>query len=601
LAAALPHDRGFQTGAFVRFIVVLLLLAGCAAGPSAPLASARLHLRDKAPALQDFLIPGQGAAQIRLYSLAANEMTLEPLCDADMTLQRPDHPPERLAAGKGTPFVLPAVSRGRLSLVAAEDVTTCKLRVTPRGAKPYVLNLHREGAARPELLRHDLAPTDCALGPDSADLAGVFRSFEPLALTCPVAPGQIGTHPDAREAFQAKVRALTGRPLPDAMLDQGLATAPIDFSRAPQLDLITLAYLHIRADFAGWVMARMLAFHAARGTVVRILVSEAVMTPRDRAMLEHLAAQYPTIQLQMYRAPGGGAGWLHRVNHVKLFATVSRRPGQSFAMIGGRNLHDGFVFETPRDLSATPWLHTYEESAGASLYFFNSYKDFEISLRNDAAVRRVSEHVSRFWQRDAVTGALPDRPVQRPVRDAGARLRHFLSMPQIDGRALERLYVEVFDRAQREIQMTSPFLNLPPALEAAMVRALDRGVRIELVSRIEMPDPSAFLATTLNRMFIRKHGARMKIWAHPAEPSTLHAKYLLIDGEMAIVTSTNLNRRSFAHDTENGVLILDRAEVARLRLAFEALKAASIPVGPDVPVNAVREGLIRLPFLRDVF
>lgn len=185
-----------------------------------------------------------------------------------------------------------------------------------------------------------------------------------------------------------------------------------------------------------------------------------------------------------------------------------------------------------------------------------------------------------------------------PPETAG--LRHFLSLPQNDDEALEQLYVDLFDRAQRLVQMTSPFLNLPPRIAEAMERALDRGVKVELVTRIEMPDPSGVFATTLNRMFIRDH-PRVNVWTYLVRPRTLHSKYLLVDGALGVVTSTNLNRRSFAHDTENGVLITDRRALAQVAADFARLKAAGKRVGPEVPIQGWREGIISIPLLRGVF
>ena len=584
-------------------VFMVLVVAACAAVPDhgGPAPQARLYLRDKAPQLPVFSVPGHGKAEIMLHGLSPLPLALELRCDGAARIFDPESATRPMAAGQVQHYPLQPMSRGRARIGLGADVTQCQLGVTPRGALRYQIALRRDSVLAPGVARIDNTATECAPGPQGAGLRGLFHAPRALSQTCPIDPGPVELQPFARAAFQAKVRALTGKPLPETVLEAGDPQTPIDFGAAPRLELITLAYLHLRADYTGWMLMRMLAFHAARGTMVRILVSDAVMTRKDKDMLEHLAAQYPTIAVQFYRAPGFGLGRVHRVNHVKLFAVVGTEPAASVAMLGGRNLHDGFVFMAPRSLGHLAFLHDYDPDARITLYFFNAYKDFDVAIRDDAAVRQISAHVGRLWHRDPASGALPPPIVNPNPPPAGARVRHFLSMPQLDGQALEELYVDLFDRARDRVEMTSPFLNLPPRIEAALERALDRGVRVDLITRIDMPDPSGFLATTLNRMFIRRHAARVNVWAYPAQSLTLHAKYLLVDGELAVVTSTNLNRRSFAHDTENGVLIIDRSQVARLRQEFNLLKSAAQPVGPELAISSWRRALISFPPLRGVF
>ena len=62
-------------------------------------------------------------------------------------------------------------------------------------------------------------------------------------------------------------------------------------------------------------------------------------------------------------------------------------------------------------------------------------------------------------------------------------------------------------------------------------------------------------------------------------PGLLHAKTMVVDGEVALIGSANLDRRSFELNFENNILLRDKAFAAELRTRQEVYRADSIPVG----------------------
>ncbi len=70
-------------------------------------------------------------------------------------------------------------------------------------------------------------------------------------------------------------------------------------------------------------------------------------------------------------------------------------------------------------------------------------------------------------------------------------------------------------------------------------------------------------------------------WAHGIhiyeyQPTKLHAKLFLIDGEVASIGSANFNTRSFYHDEEFNLVVRDRALTRYLEKQFEGdLKQAT--------------------------
>ena len=50
---------------------------------------------------------------------------------------------------------------------------------------------------------------------------------------------------------------------------------------------------------------------------------------------------------------------------------------------------------------------------------------------------------------------------------------------------------------------------------------------------------------------------KVKVYEYTEPKIILHSKLLMIDDEFSFISSVNLNKRSFFHDLENGVVIND--------------------------------------------
>ena len=635
----------------VRIMALLVALAACshpgvgarnaseatpasraAAALPAPVASRHavsflyLGLDGPAPdlpqAARDILFAARDAGQVslRLVSTARNaRLGLSVSCDGRARFLRETagsaerHGVPWAPAGQTARTDLPPGERLRQRLELGAETTECRLQVRPAGRPGHALTLRREDLARPVLDRIERPPAPCApAAVDPTDrLAGVFHAARPLSQTCPRPVGRTTFLADGPSALNARIEALTGARLPPALLNSGDPHVPLDWSNAPDLELIQIAYLNINADFTGFVLARMLAFHAARGTLVRIIVPDRMMTRHERQLFEGLAARYPTVQLQPFSVPpnvGPGfeahIGRFHRMNHVKLFATLAREPGRSVAMLGGRNWHDGYIFGEPPDLSDWPFLQQYRPGALRIAGGFSSYVDFELALHDEAMVRDVIGHVSGYWHRDHDSQQLwPGQPggrmqaaAPRPQTGQGL-MRHFLSVPYADGVAQEALFVQLIDAARSRIDIASPYLNLTPALEAAFRRARDRGVAVRVVTTVRVREATDIFVTTLNRGFAIDHADWLEFTDFDPYPRLLHSKLMVFDGRLALVTSTNLNQRSFLHDTENGVLILDPPLARRIGAVIAAYVDEGERMTEDQPINALMRTLLRWPIL----
>ncbi|MBW7920935.1 MAG: phosphatidylserine/phosphatidylglycerophosphate/cardiolipin synthase family protein [Rubellimicrobium sp.] len=564
-----------------------------------------------------FRLPDQNELEriVSFRSIAATDARITATCDGAVQLVRPDSGGPRPASVPFA-FTVPAGQRDETRLSLPPQTASCHLEIAYPGQAARSLDLVGESAADPAIAALDRRFDICEQpAPDRMDaLERAFFAERWLSQTCVMDAGAPVLLDASRDGYNAKIEALTGMRLSDADFDAGNPYLPLDFSHAPRLDMIWMSYLDLKADFSGALIEQAVRWHAERGTLVRILVSEVLELPQDLAMWERLAAEFPNVQFQLFSlepprhaSPREYLDVLHRVNHVKLFVTLARDPARSRAILGGRNIHDGFLFDHSLDLSAWPELQQYGVPGELSLRYFSTYHDFEIEITQPQAIMALAAHLATLWHRDEETTVM--RPFSVGTSGPGSRTmaltgaRHFISVPEIDHHALDDYWVGLLDAARESITLVTPYLNPTPAIEAALNRALARGVEVTIVARVALyGDLGGRLMTEMNALFVERYADRLALYEYDQPDVVLHSKLLLVDGRLGVVSSVNLNRRSFLHDTENGMAILDPGFTRRLQAVVDGYIAQSYRLRPDS--FSVRPWVRRLfahDWVRDLF
>jgi phosphatidylserine/phosphatidylglycerophosphate/cardiolipin synthase-like enzyme len=564
------------------------------------------------PAPKTYYFSGLQALEviIEIEAVRNTPGLLKGTCDGALSVKGPGVA-DRFEAGEAVTIKVGGDKRGT-AIEPAVGLTRCDMRyATDAGTYSVPIAIVREETAFPDIALLDSRIEVCA-EPSLRGLTALEAAFwrsRWLSQTCALPVGKPTLLDDERAGFNAKVKALLGRPLPAAAFEPANPEWPLDFSSAPRLSLIYVSYLDIKADFSGRVLERLLRWHAARGTVIRVIMTDILARPKDQALLEALVADYPNVHLQQFAwTPPAGANVneqlyrLWRTHHVKMLATLSSQPGRSVAIIGGRNIHDGFLFNAPVDLTGFEGLYQYEIGGGGGLHYYSNYNDFEIAYHDEATVRRMMAHLSTLWHRDTDTTVM--RPYSISVAGGGAApasaMRHFISVPYSDGRALERQYVELIDAARSTIEFVNPYLNLTPDIGAALERALGRGVKITVVGRVDLKgDLGGTVLTELNEQFVKKYADSIAIYEFKVPNLLLHAKLFMIDGEFVSISSVNFNHRSFIHDSENGMAALDRGLYRQVKAVFESYRAQAVRLTPDVEIPWIYRWIFSINIVRE--
>ncbi len=168
-------------------------------------------------------------------------------------------------------------------------------------------------------------------------------------------------------------------------------------------------------------------------------------------------------------------------------------------------------------------------------------------------------------------------PFAQPPQGATATALVVNSSPSVGRSTRARiLYQTLLASARKTIQITTPYFLPDRSARREMVRALkERGVRV----RILVPGKRADHLLT-RRSSRRLYGELLAAGAeiYEYQPSMLHAKCMVIDGQWSVVGSTNFDHRSFGLNDEVNLAALDEQLAVRLQRDFEVDVTSSRPV-----------------------
>ncbi len=355
-------------------------------------------------------------------------------------------------------------------------------------------------------------------------------------------PGAVAS---PRQAHAAELTRRIGEPLMAGNRVELLKDGPAAFASmfeaiAQARDHINIESYTIDAGGPGEELARLLVKRCAEGVRVNLLFDSvgSLMTSADyfgglRRAGVSLCEYNP---VQRWRALLGKA--LHLRNHRKLMVIDGR-----IGFIGGMNIST--VYGSGSSLGEPGW------------------RDLHLRIEGPV-VGRLQQLFTRHWQRHA------DTPMQSaryfpPLAAVGTQR---VSVAACDaGRRANPVYsalLGAIDTARSRILLTTAYLVPPRRLLRALMRAAARGVAVELL----LPGKSDFWAPLHAGRSHYSALLRAGVRIHEHHDSLLHAKACVIDGVWASVGSSNADWRSFVHNAEANVVVIDDDFGAQLEAAF---------------------------------
>ena len=119
----------------------------------------------------------------------------------------------------------------------------------------------------------------------------------------------------------------------------------------------------------------------------------------------------------------------------------------------------------------------------------------------------------------------------------------------------------LIEGADRDVRISTPYFLPDRALNRALVDLASRGVEVSII----VPGPATdqrWVRYASRRLWGRLLEAGVHI--HEYRGSMMHAKVLVVDGEWAVLGTTNMDNRSFEHNDEVNVALCDAGVAERL-------------------------------------
>lgn len=159
---------------------------------------------------------------------------------------------------------------------------------------------------------------------------------------------------------------------------------------------------------------------------------------------------------------------------------------------------------------------------------------------------------------------LPDLDYFPKLEAAGDKTVHVLSSQPDGDYSLYKAYILAIQQARKSIHITTPYFTPDRQLADALIAAAKRGVDVSLILPSVIDSGLVFHAGQSFYTQLLSAGIRI----YQLQISVLHAKTAVIDGSWSTVGSANMDIRSFLHNYEANVIVIDDQFGREMEKAF---------------------------------
>lgn len=327
---------------------------------------------------------------------------------------------------------------------------------------------------------------------------------------------------------------------------------------------ILLEYYLIHNDHLGTGLSRELVAAVQRGVKVKLIYDYIGCIDTPSSYFKNLSKH--GVKLLPFNVPSFKRGfyWFDKRDHRKMTIVDGK-----LAFLGGFNIGD--------------------EYAGC-VAEKQSFRDLGFSIRGEAVseLETVFHDTWNVEQGKTVT-RLAAGEERKPCSKCGDAAVNIIS----GGPRQRRSYIrEAFQvniaSAAEEILIATPYFVPGPRIIRSLLRAVRRGVRVQLLLPARSDVPMFLLLGRSSYATLLRGGVEI----YELEREILHAKVMLIDAERTVIGSANLDQRSFHRNFEINCLVDNVQFGGQIRtLLLEEINAAR-PI--ELDVHERRGVLIRM-------
>ena len=310
---------------------------------------------------------------------------------------------------------------------------------------------------------------------------------------------------------------------------------------------VWVEFMIVANDSIGNLLIDHLAQAADRGCEVRLIIDDykdwersyGFRTRRGQASIRNRGIDL--VLFDPFRFP-----WVNHVcrDHRKIVVIDDH-----IGYIGGLNVADYYVNGDPkyRDWRDTHLRLTGRANEGLAVLFDQHYRrnggEGEFSFNYDAPYNIVSSDTPSqpkvvYFERSRTSGKLKSQT--------------------------RRAFIAAFDAARDTLRFVTPYMLPTYTVRQAILRALRRGVYVELMFSRYGDNPMLSYGNFNFAQTLYKHGAHIYLYRGAFH----HSKIIMVDGQLSMVGSANLNSRSLKWDYEASSFIFSHDITHRLDSIF---------------------------------
>ena len=324
---------------------------------------------------------------------------------------------------------------------------------------------------------------------------------------------------------------------------------------------VHLEYFNFRNDSIAMLLFDILAEKAKEGVKIRALYDAFGNSSNNQPLKKHHLKSLRERGIEIHEFDPIRFPWVNHIfgrDHRKIVVIDGR-----IAYTGGMNVADYYINGT--------------EVVG-------EWRDMHCRLEGEE-VNTLQEIFFRAWEKttgeqlsgeEYFQGGKSIEDVLNLKRDSlpttGKMLCGIVNRePHRTPNAVRQFYYHALNSARDTIQIVNPYFTLIPKIRKAIVNAVERGVKVQIMIAEPSDIPLTPDCVFYNANKLQKKGC--EVWVY--QPGFHHTKVNMVDGKFCTVGSTNLDARSLRCDYEENVAIIDEHVTRQLIDMFEKDKKDS--------------------------
>lgn len=199
-------------------------------------------------------------------------------------------------------------------------------------------------------------------------------------------------------------------------------------------------------------------------------------------------------------------------------------------------------------------------------------------MRFEGPIARQNQHVfAGDWMTcvDDDIGKLLDAPIHAP--STGFTAQVIATGPTVRFSAMPETFAALMHAARHELVITTPYYVPDESMQAAICAAAHRGVATTIVFPARNDSWQVAAASRSYYRELLEAGVEIREYVG----GLLHTKSITLDGEVMLIGSANMDRRSFDLNYENNILLCDAALTADMRARQDEYIDSSVEVKLD--------------------